>query len=95
MTIAFTVDISDTAISAANTPPTFLLQAEDDYTAHVESSVVYFMQLKNVKVPAELHIYAEGGHGYGLRRTKLPVTTWPTAVETWLHTIGILTTPTK
>ena len=52
----------------ANTPPTFILQAEDDYTAHVENAVVYFMQLKNVKVPAELHIYSEGGHGFGLGR---------------------------
>jgi hypothetical protein len=46
--------------------------------------------LKNAKVPAELHIYAEGGHGYGLRHTALPVTGWPSLVETWLHTIKIL-----
>ena len=58
------------------TPPTFIVQAEDD-PVHVENAVVYFIALKNAKVPAELHIYAEGGHGYGLRRTALPVTTWP------------------
>lgn len=74
----------------ADTPPTFLLQAENDYTAHVESSVVYFMQLKNVKVPAELHIYAEGGHGFGLRPRDLPIMSWPKLVETWLHTIKVL-----
>jgi acetyl esterase/lipase len=73
----------------ANTPPTFIVQAEDD-PVHVENAVVYFMQLKNAKVPAELHVYAQGGHGYGLRRTALPVTTWPQAVEVWLHTIGVL-----
>lgn len=73
----------------ANTPPTFIVQAEDD-PVHVENAVVYFMALKNAKVPAELHIYSQGGHGYGLRRTALPVTTWPQAVETWLHTIKIL-----
>jgi acetyl esterase/lipase len=73
----------------ANTPPTFLVQAEDD-TVHVENSVVYFMELKNAKVPAELHVYAQGGHGYGLRRTALPVTTWPRSVEIWLHTIHML-----
>ena len=72
-----------------NTPPTFIVQAEDD-PVHVENAVVYFMALKNAKVPAELHIYAQGGHGYGLRRTALPVTTWPQAVEVWLHTIGML-----
>jgi acetyl esterase/lipase len=73
----------------ANTPPTFIVQAEDD-PVHVENALVYFQQLKNAKVPAELHVYAQGGHGYGLRRTALPVTTWPQAAETWLHTIGVL-----
>ncbi|MGC1089614.1 MAG: alpha/beta hydrolase [Candidatus Acidiferrum sp.] len=71
------------------TPPTFLVQAEDD-PVHVENSTVYFLELKNAKVPAELHIYAQGGHGYGLRRTELPITHWPELVETWLHTINIL-----
>jgi acetyl esterase/lipase len=72
------------------TPPTFILQAEDDYTAHVENAVVYFMELKNAKVPAELHIYAEGGHGFGLRPRDLPIMGWPKLVETWLHTIKVL-----
>jgi acetyl esterase/lipase len=71
------------------TPPTFIVQAEDD-PVHIENSTTYFLALKNAKVPAELHIYAEGGHGYGLRRTKLPVTTWPQSVEVWLHTIHVL-----
>jgi len=73
----------------ANTPPTFIVQAEDD-PVHVENAVVYFLALKNAKVAAELHIYAQGGHGYGLRRTALPVTTWPESVETWLRTIKVL-----
>jgi acetyl esterase/lipase len=76
----------------ANTPPSFIVQAEDD-PVHIENSTVYFLQLKNAKVPAELHIYAQGGHGYGLRRTELPVTNWPQSVELWLHTIKML--PTK
>ena len=71
------------------TPPSFIVQAQDD-PVHVENATVYFLQLKNAKVPAELHIYAEGGHGYGLRRTELPVTTWPQSVEAWLHTIKVL-----
>ena len=74
---------------AADTPPSFIVQAEDD-PVHIENSTVYFLALKNAKVPAELHIYAQGGHGYGLRRTALPVTTWPQSVETWLHTIHVL-----
>jgi acetyl esterase/lipase len=69
-----------------DTPPTFIVQAEDD-PVHVENAVTYFMALKTAKVPAELHIYAEGGHGYGLRRTALPVTAWPQIVELWLRTI--------
>ena len=71
------------------TPPSFILQAEDD-PVHVENALVYFQALKNAKVPAELHVYADGGHGYGLRRTELPITAWPQLVEVWLHTIPAL-----
>ena len=71
------------------TPQSFIVMAEDD-PVHVENATAYFLMLKNAKVPAELHIYAQGGHGYGLRRTQLPVTTWPQSVETWLHTIKVL-----
>jgi acetyl esterase/lipase len=71
------------------TPPAFIVQAEDD-PVHVESAIGYFMALKNAKVPAEMHIYAQGGHGYGLRQTALPVTAWPGIAEIWLRTIQIL-----
>jgi acetyl esterase/lipase len=74
------------------TPPSFIVQAEDD-PVHVENSTVYFLALKNAKVPAEMHLYAEGGHGYGLRRTELPVTGWPGLVEAWLQTIHVQPTP--
>ncbi len=72
-----------------DTPPTFIVQAEDD-PVHVENALVYFHELKNANVPAEMHIYAQGGHGYGLRLTALPVTTWPDRLETWLRTIKML-----
>jgi len=75
--------------ATANTPPTFVVQAEDD-PVHVENSLVYYQQLKNAKVPAELHIYQQGGHGYGLRKTGNPVAVWPQDVERWLHTIDML-----
>ena len=78
----------------AQTPPTILVQAEDD-PVHVENATTYFLQLKKAHVPAELHIYAEGGHGYGLRRTALPITTWPRTVEIWLHTIHVLSAPQR
>jgi acetyl esterase/lipase len=71
------------------TPPTFLLQAEDD-PVHEENALLYFQALKEAKVSAELHIFAEGGHGYGLRPTALPITHWPAYAETWFHTIHII-----
>jgi acetyl esterase/lipase len=82
---AFTPDIPVTK----DTPPTFLAQAEDD-PVHVENSTAYFLALKNAGVPVEMHLYAKGGHGYGLRRTELPVTSWPDRVDDWLKTIGMV-----
>lgn len=73
-----------------DTPPTFLLQTEDDRVAHVESSLRYYEALKAAGVPVEMHLYTEGVHGYGLRRTKLPVTGWPQLVDVWLRTIGMV-----
>ena len=72
------------------TPPTFLLQNEDDNVDRVEDSLSYYAGLKRAGVPVEMHLYAQGGHAFGLRRTKLPATAWPTLVETWLLTIGMI-----
>jgi acetyl esterase/lipase len=74
----------------SQTPPTFLLQAEDDHVDNVNQSLVYYIALKNAGVPVEMHLYAQGGHAFGLRRTKLPATGWPQLVETWLGTIGMI-----
>src|SRR5262245_17392439 len=73
-----------------NTPPTFLLQAENDNVDPVNNSLVYYEALKNAGVPAELHLYAEGRHAFGLRPTKFPITGWPRLVEAWLRTIGMI-----
>jgi acetyl esterase/lipase len=72
------------------TPPTFLLQAENDNVDGVKQSLVYYIALKKAGVPVEMHLYAQGGHAFGLRRTELPITAWPELVETWLATIGII-----
>src|SRR5450432_1961477 len=72
------------------TPPTFLLQAEDDHVDNVNDSLAYYIALKNAGVPVEMHLYAQGGHAFGLRRTKLPVTRWPELVETWLAALGMI-----
>jgi len=75
------------------TPPTFLLQNEDDHVDRVEDALSYYMGLKKAGVPVELHTYAQGGHAFGLRPTKLPVGRWPALVEQWLRTIAMLGAP--
>ncbi|HJP59818.1 MAG TPA: alpha/beta hydrolase [Gemmatimonadaceae bacterium] len=84
--IAFNPDIHVTR----NTPPTFLLQAETDSIDNVNQSLAYYVALKNANVPVEMHLYTNGGHAFGLRRTRDPITEWPQLVEKWLKTIGIL-----
>jgi acetyl esterase/lipase len=75
----------------SNTPPTFLLQAENDDVDGVEQSLAYYVALQKAKVPTEMHLYAEGGHAFGLRTSKLPIAQWPQLVEKWLVTIGMVT----
>jgi len=74
----------------AETPPTFLLQAENDDVDTVEESLAYFVALQKAGVPTEMHLYAKGGHAFGLRAANLPIGRWPQLVERWLHTIGML-----
>jgi acetyl esterase/lipase len=83
-----------TAVSPAlpvsdKTPPTFLVQAEDD-PIPVEGVLVYYRALKNSKVPAEMHLYPAGGHGYGLRSPVAPLNTWPKRAEEWMRASGLL-----
>ena len=72
-----------------NTPPTILIQAEDD-KSHINSSLFYFYALKEAKVPAALHVYPSGGHGYGLRNTGHTVSEWPFRVLSWLRDINVI-----
>jgi acetyl esterase/lipase len=67
-----------------------LLQAQNDPVDDVRNSMAYSIALRNAKVPVELHLYAEGGHAFGLRRTKFPITEWPQLVEKWLGTIRMI-----
>lgn len=75
---------------SAKVPPTFLLQAEDDQVDTVDDALSYFVALKKVGVPVELHVYPTGGHAFGLRPTKEPITAWPKLVERWLATLGMI-----
>ena len=74
----------------SHTPPTFLLQAENDHVDNVNDSLAYYIALKKAGVPVEMHLYAQGGHAFGLRRTEFPITAWPQLVETWLGSIGMI-----
>lgn len=72
-----------------NTPPAFLVQTQDDGVG-VANSLVYAMALQNLKVPAEMHIYPTGGHGYGLRHSAKSVSHWPQRAEDWMREMGYL-----
>jgi acetyl esterase/lipase len=80
------------------TPPMFILQAGDDPIDSIQNSLVYYIALRKAGVLAEYHIYAEGGHAFGLKKTsqtiadweKLPISNWPKLAETWLHTIKMI-----
>ena len=76
-------------VSAANTPPTFIAMTEDDLV-RVETGLFYYLALEKAKVPAEMHLYPRGGHGYGLRRTANDVTSWPDRVADWMKASGWL-----
>ena len=73
-----------------NTPPTFLVQAENDNVDDVNHSIAYYLALKDAGVPVEMHLYAQGGHAFGLHATDLPIGHWPELVEQWLHTLEML-----
>jgi acetyl esterase/lipase len=72
------------------TPPIFLVHASDDPVSNVENSVVMYQALKRVGVPTELHVYAAGGHGFGVRKSSLPCSTWPERCVDWLRNQGVL-----
>jgi acetyl esterase/lipase len=71
------------------TPPTFFAHAGDD-RVRPENSVVMYLALKKAGVPAELHIYASGGHGFGLRPSARPCSTWPQRCADWMRSQGFL-----
>jgi acetyl esterase/lipase len=77
------------------TPPMFVAHAFDDGVSPL-NSLLLATELKKVGVPAELHMYATGGHGFGLRpQADRPCTQWPTACAVWLQTMGFTRTNTK
>lgn len=74
------------------TPPIFLVHATDDSVAGPENSAVMYLALKRANISAELQIYARGGHGFGVRKSDLPCSTWPDRFVAWLQSQGMLKT---
>ena len=72
------------------TPPTFIAVTQDDKLRGMKAALFY-VELQKAKVPAELHIYTKGGHGYGLRPSENPVSQWPKRCEDWLLAMKLLT----
>ena len=72
-----------------NTPPTILIQMEDDRN-YLDSSLFYYYALKEAKVPGAMHLYPSGGQGYGLRNTAHTVNEWPFRVLSWLRDIDMI-----
>jgi acetyl esterase/lipase len=73
---------------SADTPPTIIIQTEDD-RSYIDSSLFYYYALKQAGVPAAMHLYPSGGHGYGLRNTGRQVNEWPHRVLSWMRDIGV------
>jgi acetyl esterase/lipase len=84
-----TAELSPTIRVTPQTPPCFFVHAGDD-PGNAENSVMMYLALKHVGVPAELHIYASGGHGFGMRPIGKPVVTWPKRCEEWLRATGVI-----
>ena len=72
-----------------NTPPTIIIQTQDDNN-YIDSSIFYYYALKEAKVPVTMHLYTLGGHGYGARNTGHTVNEWPYRVLSWLRDIKMV-----
>ncbi len=69
----------------ADTPPTFIVQADDDTAVPIENSILMFEALKKKKIPTELHILSEGEHGFGLDVKNEHVNSWTNSLRLWLN----------
>jgi len=77
----------------ANCAPTFLVHTDDDHASSL-ASVLFYAGLKRQGIPAELHVYGNGGHGYGLRTVPgSQVSSWPGHAANWLQSRGLLRAP--
>jgi acetyl esterase/lipase len=75
---------------SAETPPILLIHASDDKVSIVDHSVIMYLALKRAGVPTELHVYASGGHGFGVRKVDHPCSAWTERCTDWLRDQGML-----
>jgi dipeptidyl aminopeptidase/acylaminoacyl peptidase len=73
----------------AETPPAFLVHSADDKAVPVMNSIGYFRGLQKNNIPAELHVFQKGGHGYGLAPDRGTESSWPDLCIKWMKQIGI------
>lgn len=73
-----------------DTPPTFFVLADDDHSVQPENSICFYREMKKYGIPAEMHIFAKGGHGFGMNKTGLPVANWPHLFTDWLKSMEII-----
>ncbi len=73
----------------SKTPPAFIALTNDDQDRAAHAALFY-VALKQARVPAELHVFLKGGHGYGLRPSEDPVSTWPQLCEKWMRAMRLL-----
>ncbi|MCL4191405.1 MAG: alpha/beta hydrolase [Thermoguttaceae bacterium] len=74
---------------SSETPPVFFVHAGDDRISP-ENSISMYLALKAAGVPAELHVFGAGGHGFGLRPSEHPVSKWPVLCEQWMRSRGLV-----
>jgi len=89
LTLKDKADLAPEIRVSAETPPTFFAHAGND-PVKADNSIHMYLALKQAKVPAELHVYAAGGHGFGLRPSEQPCSTWPQRCAEWLKTQKLL-----
>jgi acetyl esterase/lipase len=75
---------------SAQTPPTFMVLSDDDTAVPPRNSVEFYLALKKYNIPAEMHIFREGGHGFGMYKKNLPVDQWPNLFMAWLKAQEII-----
>jgi len=71
-----------------DTPPTFIVHADNDTGVPVENALLMYRALRQHKIPAELHVLSAGGHGFGLALNNPHVGSWPRALVLWLQTLN-------